>query len=54
MASVGRALYGEDVAIRALPSWDLQRLRETLGEPAYLAKYKDGHLERVSGATATN
>lgn len=53
MASVGRALYGDDVAVRALPSDFMERVRETLTDPVYLVEYKDGHLRRVEPATAT-
>ncbi len=52
MTSVGRAVYGDDVAVRALPSDFLEAMRESLDDPVYLVEYKDGHLRRVSPATA--
>lgn len=53
MTSVGRALYGDDVAVRALPSDFMEVVRESLTGPVYLVEYKDGHLRRVDPATAT-
>jgi hypothetical protein len=53
MTSVGRALYGDDVAVRALPSDFFEAMRGSLAEPVYLVEYQDGHLRRVSPATAT-
>ncbi len=52
MASVGRAVYGDDVAVRALPSDFMERVRESLTDPVYLVEYTDGHLWRVEPATA--
>ncbi|HEY8172160.1 MAG TPA: hypothetical protein VIH21_03665 [Dehalococcoidia bacterium] len=54
MTSVGHALYGKDVSVRALPSADAARLRDSLGEPMYLVEYADGHLRRVSSVTVRN
>jgi hypothetical protein len=55
MTSVGRALYGNDVAVRALSSPDLERLSASLDDdPLYLVQYTDGHLRRVSPATVTH
>lgn len=53
MTSVGRAVYGDDVAVRALPSDFMERVRESLTDPVYLVEYTDGHLRRVDPATAT-
>jgi hypothetical protein len=53
MTSVGRAVYGDDVAVRALPSDFFEAMRESLDDPVYLVEYQDGHLRRVSPATAT-
>ncbi len=50
MTSVGRALYGKDVSVRALTSADLKRLQQSLeGEP-YLVELQDGHLHQVTPA----
>lgn len=54
LPSVGRALYGADVKVWALPSNHMERLRETIGEPVYLVTYRDGHLRRAEPATAAN
>lgn len=52
MTSVGRALWGKDVSVRALPASDFLRLRETLDDgPLYLVQYDDGHLWRVTPDT---
>jgi hypothetical protein len=48
MASVGRALYGDDVAVRALPSNFFEAMRNSLAEPVYSVEYRDGHLQSVS------
>jgi hypothetical protein len=49
MTSVGRALYGKGVSVRALPVADLERLQRSLGDrQAYLVEYQDGHLLRVT------
>ena len=53
MTSVGHAVYGEDVSVRALPSDFFEAMRGSLGDPVYLVEYQDGHLRRVSPATAT-
>jgi hypothetical protein len=54
MTSVGHALYGDDVALRAMPAADLERLSDTLGDPVYLVEYSNGHLRRVSWETVRN
>jgi hypothetical protein len=51
MTSVGRALYGDDVAVRALPTTHIERLRASMGEPQYLVRYEDGQFERASAIT---
>jgi hypothetical protein len=53
MTSVGHAVYGDDVSVRALPSDFFEAMRSSLGHPVYLVEYQDGHLRRVSPATAT-
>lgn len=53
MTSVGRALYGQDVSVRALPSGDLTRLARTLDTTPYVIQLEDGHLVAVSPPTAT-
>ncbi len=49
MTSVGRALYGDDVSVRAYSSADLARLTETLDarSDVYFARLEDGHLAPV-------
>lgn len=54
MTSVGHALYGDDVALRAMPATELERLSDTLGDPVYLVEYSNGHLRRVSWETVRN
>ena len=48
MTSVGRALYGKDVSLRAFTSTDVLRVRESLDGEMYLVREQDGHLERVT------
>jgi hypothetical protein len=51
MASVGRALYGEDVAVRALPSDFFEAMRGTIPEPVYaVRRTRDGHLRAFTGS----
>ncbi len=50
MLSVGRALYGRDVAVRALTTGDFGRLEKSLSGPLYLVELKQGRLERVTPA----
>jgi hypothetical protein len=50
MTSVGRALYGRDVSVRALPPADFDRLADSLDLPVYLVELRDGHLERATPA----
>ena len=47
MTSVGHALYGKDVSVRALPSDDLARLEKSLDGPLYVVQLEDGHLTQV-------
>ena len=47
MTSVGHALYGRDVSVRALPSDDLARLEKSLDGPLYVVQLEDGHLTQV-------
>ena len=54
MTSVGRALYGKDVAVRALSSADFQRLSQNLSGTVYLVQLDEGHLQAVSPATVTH
>ena len=51
MTSVGRAVYGDDVTVRALPSDFFEAMRGSLDDPVYLVEYQDGHLRRVSPDT---
>jgi hypothetical protein len=55
MTSVGVALYGPDVRIRAMPSEHLQALRKSLpaGTELYVVELDDGHLVKVPDPTAT-
>ncbi len=50
MTSVGRALYGKGVSVRAYPPADIVRLEDSLDSPVYLVALRDGHLERVTPA----
>lgn len=54
MTSVGRALYGDGVAVRAYSSADFARLRDSLDGPVYLVEYTDGHLRQVSPTAVTS
>ncbi len=51
MTSVGRALYGKDVSVRALPSEDLARLKKSLVGALFVVQLEDGHLTAVSSPT---
>lgn len=51
LTSVGRALYGRDVSVRALSSKDFARLSQNLSGSVYLVQLEDGHLQTVSSAT---
>jgi hypothetical protein len=44
LKSVGMALYGKDVSVRALPSADLARLEKTVRGELYVVELTDGHL----------
>jgi hypothetical protein len=48
LASVGRALYGEGVSVRAMPSADLVRLQESLDGEMLLLELRNGHLRPTS------
>lgn len=50
LMSVGHALYGKDVAVRALPESDLERLRKTTDAPLFAIRLEDGQLMAVPGA----
>jgi hypothetical protein len=52
LASVGRALYGKDVAVRALPASDFAQLEKSLNGPVYLVQLEDGHLLKATPASA--
>jgi hypothetical protein len=54
MTSVGRAVYGDDVVVRALPSDFFEAMRGSLDDPVYLVEYQDGHLRRVSPESVTS
>jgi hypothetical protein len=47
MTSVGHALYGKDVSVRALPTKDLARLEKSLDGTLYVVQLEDGHLTVV-------
>ena len=47
MTSVGHALYGKDVSVRALPTEDLARLEKSLDGTLYVVQLEDGHLTVV-------
>jgi len=51
MTSVGRALYGKDVRVRALPSADLARLQQSLVGDIYMVQLQGGHLRAVTPAS---
>ncbi len=51
MTSVGRALYGKDVSVRAYASGDIARLRDSTDGDMYLLLEKDGHLQPVNAGT---
>ena len=51
MMSVGHALYGKDVGVRALPEKDLVRLQKTTDAPLYAIRLEDGHLVAASAAS---
>ncbi len=53
MASVGRALYGEDVRVRAVSTPIWEGMQAGMTEPVYLVEYSGGHLRRVASATVT-
>jgi hypothetical protein len=50
MTSVGLALYGEGVSVRALTSGDLARLQQSLDGEPYLVELQGGHLHQVTPA----
>lgn len=50
MKSVGLALYGEGVHVRALPEDDLARMAPNLDDSALLLRLRDGHLEPTTPA----
>jgi len=53
MLSVGRALYGKDVAVRALTSADFVRLQDSLSGTPPVVELIDGRLVRVTPAMVT-
>jgi hypothetical protein len=54
MTSVGHALYGRDVTVRALPSRDLEALQDTIEGEMLLARYDGGHIKAVSPETVSS
>ena len=54
MMSVGHALYGKDVGVRALPEKDLDRLQKTTDAPLYAIRLEDGNLVAVPSASVTS
>jgi hypothetical protein len=54
MTSVGRALWGKGVSVRALTSADMAQLQKTLRTAPYVAELDaDGHLAAITPATVT-
>jgi hypothetical protein len=54
MTSVGRALWGDDRAVRALPSNFIEPVTRGLDPSVYLVvEYRNGHLRKVSPASVT-
>jgi hypothetical protein len=55
MTSVGQALYGPRVKVRAMPATHLEAVMKTLpaGTDMYVVELDDGHLVKVSEETAT-
>lgn len=55
MTSVGLALYGKDVKVRALPATHLENIKKTLPQDTifYVVELDDGHLVKVAQETAT-
>ncbi|MBI5290230.1 MAG: hypothetical protein HY873_14755 [Chloroflexi bacterium] len=55
MTSVGIALYGPDVKVRALPATHFEALKKSLPNQTvfYVVELDDGHLVRVPDQTAT-
>jgi hypothetical protein len=54
LTSVGNALYGDGVVVRAIPSRDLATLEDTIEGEMLLAQYDGGHIRRVSPATVSS
>ncbi|HET6615682.1 MAG TPA: hypothetical protein VFH62_07325 [Dehalococcoidia bacterium] len=54
MTSVGHALYGRDVTVRAIPSRDLEALQDTIEGEMLLARYDGGHIKAVSPETVSS
>ncbi|MBI2723650.1 MAG: hypothetical protein HYX50_01170 [Chloroflexi bacterium] len=52
MTSVGRALYGKGVSVRALPSADLKQLQKSLDGQMYVVQLTDGRLVAVPSPSA--
>ncbi len=50
LTSVGHALYGKGVSVRALSSADFERLSQNLSGNVYLVQLEDGHLQPVTPA----
>jgi len=53
MTSVGRALYGDDVSVRAIAPEHLPALEDAIDGDMYVVELSNGHLLRVSPATVT-
>jgi len=53
MTSVGHALYGEGVTVRAIPSGDLATIEDSTEGEMFLAQYDGGHIQRVTPATVS-
>lgn len=52
MTSVGRALYGKGVSVRALPSADLKQLQKSFDGQMYVVQLTDGRLVAVPSPSA--
>ena len=52
MTSVGHALYGKDVSVRALPTEHFDHLARSLNGPAYVVRLEGGRLHATPAASA--
>jgi hypothetical protein len=54
LTSVGNALYGEGVVVRAIPSRDLATLEDTIEGEFFLAQYDGERITRVVAETVSS